>query len=123
MIGRNFEVSQLEALFLISLHNNKSMTGSAIAKKITIDLGKDWAPSSGAIYKTLDKLKNNGFIEDTTSDSMNDKRLRTYALTIKGKQIVPKLASRIQKFVLFVEDCCPGCCSTDSSMYPEVQPE
>ncbi len=120
MLGRNFEVSQLEALFLISLHDNKSMTGSAIAKKITIDLGKDWAPSSGAIYKTLDKLKNNGFIEDTTSESMNDKRLRTYALTVKGKNIVPKLASRIQKFVLFVEDCCPGCCSTDSSMNTEI---
>ena len=119
MIGRNLEVSQMEALFLISLYkaknNKESMTGSEIAKKIIKDLGKDWAPSSGAIYKTLDKLKNNGFIEDTTTETMNDdKRLRSYNLTSKGRQIVPKVASRIQKFVLFVEDCCPGCCSIDS---------
>jgi DNA-binding PadR family transcriptional regulator len=119
MIGRNLEVSQLEALFLISLHNNERMTGSAIAKKISKDLGSDWTPSSGAIYKTLEKLKSNGFIEDTTSENMSDKRLRTYSLTIKGRQIVPRVASRVQKVVGFVEECCPGCCSVNPSVNQE----
>lgn len=116
MFGRNIEVSQLEALFLITLHSNDSMTGSAIAKKISGDLGEEWAPSSGAIYKTLDKLRNNGFIEDTTPEDLKDKRIRTYTLTKKGRDIVPIVASRVQKIVVFVEDCCPdGCCSIDSS--------
>ena len=115
MIGKNLEVSQLEALFLISLHSDENMTGSSIAKKIVEDLGEEWTPSSGAIYKTLDKLRNNGYIEDTTPENLDDKRVRTYSLTAKGKEIVPRVASRVQKIVLFVEDCCPdGCCSVDS---------
>jgi len=116
VIGKNLEVSQLEALFLISLHSDENMTGSSIAKKIIEDLGEEWTPSSGAIYKTLDKLRNNGFIKDTTPENLEDKRVRTYSLTEKGREIVPKVASRVQKIVLFVEECCPGCCTIDTSL-------
>jgi DNA-binding PadR family transcriptional regulator len=124
VIGKNIEVSQLEALFLISLHSDENMTGSAVARKIVEDLGEEWTPSSGAIYKTLDKLRNNGFIKDTTPKNLDDKRVRTYSLTKKGREIVPKVASRVQKIVVFVEDCCPdGCCSVDSSLNLEKKRE
>jgi DNA-binding PadR family transcriptional regulator len=100
------------------------MTGSSIAKKIIDDLGEEWTPSSGAIYKTLDKLRNNGFIRDTTPEDLEDKRVRTYSLTEKGREIVPKVASRVQKIVLFVEDCCPdGCCTVDSLVNFEKKSE
>ena len=56
-------------------------------------------------------------MKDTTPENLDDKRVRTYSLTEKGREIVPKVASRVQKIVLFVEDCCPsGCCSVDSSL-------
>ena len=109
MIGKNLEVSQLEALFLISLHSDENMTGSSIAKKIVEDLGEEWTPSSGAIYKTLDKLRNNGFIEDTTPENPDDQRVRTYSLTKKGKQELESACGSFCKMFYDMKDM-KNCC-------------
>ena len=56
----------------------------------------------------MQSLESKGYITETTElEKRDDQRIRTYALTAKGNDIVPKITSRILKLVSFVDECCP----------------
>lgn len=108
MIGKNLEVTPTEALFLMALHSSPSLSGSGIINKLIEDLGDDWTPSPGAVYKMIQSLEKKGFIQETTEkEDRKDQRIRTYALTSRGREIVPKVTSRVRKIVVFMDECCP----------------
>ena len=111
MIGKQLEITPTESLFMMILHGSPSLSGSEIVKKLNDDLGEEWSPSPGATYKIVQSLEKKGFIKETTSvENRDDQRIRTYSLTTKGKAIIPKVTSRVKKVVVFMEECCPGCC-------------
>ncbi|MFW9856679.1 MAG: PadR family transcriptional regulator [Candidatus Thorarchaeota archaeon] len=110
MIGKNIEITSLEALFLMSLYNSSSLSGTEIVKKIRNDLGENWTPTTGATYKIVQSLSEKGYIKETTLDARKDKRIRTYALTLKGKEMVTEVTMRVQKILGFLVDCCPDVC-------------
>jgi DNA-binding PadR family transcriptional regulator len=111
MFGKNLEITPMESLFIMVLNNTVSLSGSEIVEKITSDLGDEWTPSPGATYKIIQSLEKKGYIQETTQKTNpKDQRIRTYALTSKGKDILPKLTSRVRKIVIFTSSCCPECC-------------
>ncbi|WP_371803706.1 PadR family transcriptional regulator [Candidatus Lokiarchaeum ossiferum] len=111
MFGKNLEITPTEAIFLLVLKKQDSISGSEIVESISSNLGSDWVPTPGATYKIIRSLENKGFIEETTgSEGRKDQRIRTYSLSSAGKSIVPKVSERFRKVVLFMDSCCPGCC-------------
>lgn len=111
MIGKNIEISPMESLFLLILYNEGSLSGSEIVKRLEGELGKDWSPSPGATYKTVQSLEKKELIAETTETvKRKDQRIRTYSLTKRGKNLVPKVTQRVNKVVKFMVKCCPDCC-------------
>ena len=93
------------------MKNEKSLSGREIVDKIEIQLGNEWIPTPGAIYKTLSSLQEEGYILETTKDQhLKDQRIRTYTISDKGKAIIPEISTRFTKVLMFMNDCCPGCC-------------
>ena len=108
MIGKDLDVTPMEAFFLMALNTTESLSGSEIVLKIKKDLGLNWTPSPGATYKILQSMEKKQFIQETTKkEDRNDQRLRTYTLDEKGKEILPIIAKRIIKVALFLDKCFP----------------
>ncbi|MFX0061202.1 MAG: PadR family transcriptional regulator [Candidatus Hermodarchaeota archaeon] len=111
MLGKNLEITPMEALFLMVLYNTPSLSGSEIVQNLRSNLGEDWSPSPGATYKTVQSLEKKGLIQETTQKAnRKDQRIRTYSLTAKGKVMVPEVTSRVRKIVIFTNECCPEYC-------------
>ena len=108
MIGKDLEITPMQALFLLVLHNSPSISGSEIVKQITDNLGEEWTPSAGATYKMVQSLQEKRFIEETTQEEKRqDQRIRTYSLTVKGKEMVLSVTARVSRIVSFMATCCP----------------
>jgi DNA-binding PadR family transcriptional regulator len=108
MIGKDLEITPMQALFLLTLHNSSSLSGSEIVRQITTNLGEEWIPSPGATYKLIQTLQEKGLIEETTEEEKRlDKRIRTYSLTQNGKEMVAKVTMRLTKIAGFMATCCP----------------
>ncbi|MBN1328930.1 MAG: hypothetical protein JXA54_05605 [Candidatus Heimdallarchaeota archaeon] len=45
MIGKDIDVTPMEAFFLMVLNGQKSLSGSEIVQKIRENLGLNWVPS------------------------------------------------------------------------------
>ena len=102
------EYTSIQTLFLFVLHKHPSITGSQIVEVIEKEIGKDWVPTAGAIYKILKKLVKDGCIEETTSElNLSDGRKKTYKLTACGLSFVKKQSDRMLRLVAFLYDCCP----------------
>ena len=113
MFGKNLALSPTKIIFLLVLKNVQSLSGSDIVKQIKSQLGEEWKPTPGATYKILSSLQDDGYIFETTGDeNIKDQRIRTYSITDKGKNIIPEVSSRFSKVLVFMNDCCPGCCDT-----------
>ncbi|NHJ04533.1 MAG: PadR family transcriptional regulator [Candidatus Heimdallarchaeota archaeon] len=124
MIGKDLDVTPMEAFFLMVLNTPESLSGSEIVLKIKENLGLNWTPSAGATYKILQSMEKKQFIQETTKEEdRNDQRLRTYNLSEKGKEILPIIASRIIKIALFVDSCCPQCSTEDGVIVKIVKKE
>lgn len=109
MIGKGLEVTPMESFFLMILNNPTSLSGSEIVQNIKENLGINWTPSPGATYKILKSMEKKGYIEETTKvEEREDQRIRTYALTSRGKEILPIITKRILKIALFADSCCPN---------------
>lgn len=114
MIGKDLNVTPMEAFFLMVLNTPESLSGSEIVTRIKENLGLNWAPSPGATYKILQSMEKKEFILETTKEEdREDQRVRTYKLSKKGKETIPIIASRIIKIALFVDECCPQNCVDD----------
>ena len=102
------EYTSIQTLFLFVLHKHPSITGSQIVEVIEKEIGKDWVPTAGAIYKILKKLVKDGCIEETTSElNLPDGRKKTYKLTTGGVSFVKQQSDRMLRLVAFLYDCCP----------------
>ena len=102
------EFTSIQTIFLFVLHRHPSITGSEIVNVIEKEIGKDWVPTPGAIYKVLKKLVKEGCIEETTDElNLSDGRKKTYKLTDCGVDFVRKQSDRMLRLVTFLNDCCP----------------
>ena len=111
MFGKNLKLSPTEIIFLLILKTEQSLSGSEIVQRIDDQLGEDWKPTPGATYKILQSLQSKGFIIETTDNShRKDQRIRTYSISESGTEIIPSVSSRFNKVLVFMNDCCPGCC-------------
>ncbi len=111
MLGKQIDLSSTEALFLMVLYNSNSLSGSEIVQKLKQSLGEEWLPTPGATYKIVQSLETKGFLKETTKkEKRKDQRIRTYALTSEGKEMIPKVGSRFRKLVTFATECCPESC-------------
>lgn len=108
MIGKGLDVTPMEAFFLMILNNRTSLSGAEIVQYIKENLGMNWTPSPGATYKILQSMEKKEYIKETTEESREDQRIRTYDLTKKGKEILPIITKRILKIALFADNCCAG---------------
>ncbi|MFX1511253.1 MAG: PadR family transcriptional regulator [Promethearchaeota archaeon] len=112
LIGKDLEITSMQALFLMVLNYSASRSGTEIVQEISTKLGDDWMPSPGATYKILQSLQTKGYIQETTKDEKrSDGRIRTYSLTSKGKEMVMTLSTRVIKLYSFMSTCCPECCA------------
>ena len=102
------EYTSIVTLFLFVLHKHPSITGSQIVEVIEKEIGKDWVPTAGAIYKILKKLVKDGCIEETTSElNLPDGWKKTFKLTTGGVSFVKQQSDRMLRLVAFLYDCCP----------------
>lgn len=106
------DLTSVQTIFLFVLHKYPSLTGTEIKEKIEKNIGSDWVPSDGAIYKILKKLLKEGCITETTdltnlSDDQKRPYKRTYMLTSGGINFVKKQSDRMLRLVGFLYDCCP----------------
>ncbi|NHJ86950.1 MAG: hypothetical protein FK734_15920 [Asgard group archaeon] len=116
MIGKDLDVTPMEAFFLMVLKTKKSQSGSEIVEQIQKNLGTSWAPSPGATYKILQSLEKKDLIKETTQkENREDKRIRTYDLTQKGLETLPVITKRILKIALFADSCCADLCVDNSN--------
>ena len=100
------EYTSIQTLFLFVLHKHPSITGSQIVEVIEKEIGKDWVPSVGAIYKILKKLVKDGCIEETTNElNLSDGRKKTYKLTEGGISFVKQQSDRMFRLVAFLYYC------------------
>ncbi len=75
------------------------------------ELGEEWLPSPGATYKIIKSLEKKGLIEETTVDNAEgDGRIRTYILTEPAKDKIKLIAEKLQKIIVFTNQCCPEVC-------------
>lgn len=117
------DFTSIQTLFLFVLHKYPSLTGTEIVGIIEKEIGKDWVPSPGAIYKILKKLLKDGCIEETTdltklSEDQKRPYKRTYMLTSCGMKFVREQTDRMLRLVGFLYDCCPE--YTDSYVVTKV---
>jgi len=113
LFGKNLKLSPTEIIFLLILKTEQSLSGSEIVQRITTQLGEEWKPTPGATYKILQSLLAKGFILETTDDShRRDQRIRTYSISESGGAAIPEVSSRFNKVLVFMNDCCPGCCDS-----------
>ena len=115
MFGKDLEVSPTESLFLLVLYNHTSLSGAEIVKNVKEQLGEEWSPTPGATYKIIQKLIEKSYINETTEKEKKerDKRIRTYSLTLEGREMVVKVIARMQKMIGFIDSCCPNGDITD----------
>ncbi|HUT80064.1 MAG TPA: PadR family transcriptional regulator [Candidatus Bathyarchaeia archaeon] len=117
MIGKDIDVTPMEAFFLMVLNGKKSLSGSEIVQNIRENLGLNWTPSAGATYKILQSMeKKELIIETTQKEDREDQRMRTYAMAVKGKETLPIITKRILKIALFVDSCCPELISEEDNV-------
>ena len=125
MIGKNLEITPTEALFLMILHRSPELSGVLIVKNLTNELGEDWCPSPGSTYKTISSLLKKGLVYDSTAETGEEKikaehsskysLIKTYCLTSKGEEFLPKITNRLNKIILFAKECCSDSCHVISS--------
>lgn len=102
------DLTSIQTIFLFVLHKYPSITGKEIVEVIEREIGSDWTPTTGTIYKILSRLSEAGCIEETTQDTNpSDGRKRTYQLSSCGTDFVKQQSDRMLRLVGFLYDCCP----------------
>ena len=81
---------------VINMLMNKPMSGVEIVNTIEKETNGRWKPSSGSIYPLLSKLNEKGYTIEHPSE---EKGIKRYALTKKGKQFFEKHVDFSQKMM------------------------
>jgi DNA-binding PadR family transcriptional regulator len=77
-----------------------------LLKKIDQGFGQRWKLNSGAIYKTLFKLAEKGYIKEKTAEEGKT----IYETTTNGEKALVECLKWSAKWVEFTKNCCPSCC-------------
>lgn len=106
------DFTSIQTIFLFVLHKYPNLTGTDIKEKIEKNIGSDWVPSDGTVYKVLKKLLKEGCITETSDiTTLSNDRVRpyrrTYELTSCGVSFVKQQSNRMLQLVGFLYDCCP----------------
>ena len=109
-------ITRLQFLFLMVIFQNDAYTSvDQILQTIQHHL-PEHVPSTGAIYKTLNTLHEEGLIKKKVQE--DDKRIKHYSITLKGVKTIRKIYSRQLRFLKFMQECCAAC--SENQMDPKV---
>ena len=96
LFNKQSKIKGMLTLWIIFLLRKKPMNGYELVKEIE-SCTKYWKPTTGAIYPTLNKLKDEGLIK---IEKTGDRDQKIYVLTDSGrslaKQIMDNIAKRIR---------------------------
>ena len=108
ILDRTIPLTSAQSIFLMIIKGSmKPLSGSEIVERIHMRLGPNSVPTAGAVYKILNYLEENSFIEKRPSDvKRKDKRFKTYSLTKSGGVMVKQVSDHIQKIFSFMCVCC-----------------
>jgi len=88
-------LSRSEEIILLAVYKLQGNAyGVTIREQVNKDLGRYWP--FGVIYKTLKKLKTNGYVDKTASDPVSERGGRTryyYEVTTEGIAALEKILS------------------------------
>jgi DNA-binding PadR family transcriptional regulator len=75
-------------------------------KRIGQGFGERWKLNSGAIYKTLAKLTEKGYIREKSAEDGKT----IYETTANGEKALVECLKWAADWVEFTKNCCPSCC-------------
>lgn len=101
-------LSPIQYLVLLLL-NKKPIHGYELFKTINEQFGEKWELNPGAIYKTLAKLVEKGYIEKGRVE--NGKTV--YEPTEKGSEALAECIEWAVDWMDFTKSCCPSCYKID----------
>lgn len=97
MKSKEYIKGTIKTIVLKLLTENKKMYGYEISQKVTSLSNDEITLTYGALYPILYKLESDGLL--TTSSEIVENRVRKYyALTKKGTEIAKEKVSELQKF-------------------------
>ena len=102
------ELSPLQFLVLLLL-NKEPMHGYELLKRIGEGFGRGWKLNPGAVYKALSKLKQGDCIREKAAED----RKTIYEITDKGKGSLIDCFKWSARWMNFMKECCPQCCSME----------
>jgi len=98
------DLSPIQFLVLLLL-NKKPMHGYELFKTINEGFGEKWKLNPGAIYKTLAKLVEKGYIEEKKVEDGKT----VYEPTKKGGEALTECIEWSADWIEFTKNCCPSC--------------
>ena len=98
------DLSPIQFLVLLLL-NKKPMHGYELFKTINEEFGEKWKLNPGAIYKTLAKLVEKGYIEEKKVEDGKT----VYEPTEKGGEALAGCIEWSADWMKFTKNCCPSC--------------
>lgn len=106
---RRSELTPLQFLFLVVLNTTEGrLNGAEIVKEIERNLGEDWTPSAGAVYKILQSLEDRGLISLLGREATPDKRMKYYEITPEGLRVLTSYMDEEARYIKFMNRCCQG---------------
>jgi len=102
------ELSPLQFLMLLLL-SRKPAHGYELFKKIDQGFGERWKLNPGAVYKTLSKLTEKGYIREKTAEVGKT----VYETTSNGEKALVECLKWSAEWVEFTKNCCPSCCTIE----------
>ena len=108
ILDRSIPLTSAQAIFLMILkRSERGMSGSEIVESLEERLGENSVPTPGAVYKILDFLSKNKYIDKIDQlRSKKDKRFKAYILSDKGSTEVRKVSEHVAKIFSFMCYCC-----------------
>ena len=95
-------LSPIQYLVLLLL-NKKPSHGYELFKLISDEFGERWKLNPGAIYKTLAKLVDKGYIEETKAEEGKT----IYRQTESGSKALEQCIEWSEAWIKFTKRCCP----------------
>ncbi len=97
-------ISPLQFLFLMIIFQHRDyISVEEILQTISVHL-PEYEPSTGAIYKTLGELTERELVKRKIQE--DDKRIKHYRMTNKGKMKLRELYFKRLRFLQFMQRCC-----------------
>lgn len=85
------------SLLLLSFIDEKPRYGYELIKEIENKSGEYWKPGQGTIYGALERLDEEGLLEEVDKQEGEDNNRQYYGLTEEGREELDELRNRCQE--------------------------